>query len=80
MNEQERKTLEEVAALSRENNAMLHKLLGAQRLATLWKVVYWLVVVGAMIIAYFALQPYLTALIKIYSGQDVNQVMDSLPK
>jgi hypothetical protein len=80
MDEQQRKMLEEVVALSRENNEMVHKLVKAQRTAMLWKLSYWGIIIVASLIAYFALQPYLTSMMKIYGGGDVNQILDSLPQ
>jgi hypothetical protein len=80
MDEQQRKMLEEVVALSRENNAMVRKLVSAQRTAMLWKLSYWVIIIVITLIAYFALQPYLTSLTKIYSGGDINQILDSLPR
>jgi hypothetical protein len=80
MDEQQRKMLEEVVALSRENNAMIQKLANAQRRAATWRAAYWLVIIGASLVAYLYLQPYLTSLMKIYSGGDINQILDNLPK
>lgn len=80
MNEQQQKMLEEVVALSRENSAMIRKLVNAQRMAAMWRAAYWIIIIVVSVIGYFALQPYLTSLTSIYSGGDINQILDSLPK
>lgn len=77
MDEQERKMLEEVVALSRENNVMVRKLVSAQRRAMILRAVYWSIIIGASIIAYYSIQPYLTSLIGLYTGQDISKILDS---
>ena len=62
IDEQERKMLEEVVALSRSNNVMVRKLVSAQRRAALWRLVYWVIIIGASIVAYNSLQAYLSSL------------------
>lgn len=62
MDEQERKMLEEVVALSRSNNVMVRKLVSAQRRAALWRLVYWVIIIGASIVVYNSLQAYLSSL------------------
>lgn len=70
--------LEEVVVLSRDNNVVVRKLLSAQRRATLWRALYWVVIIGASFVGYYALQPYLSSLGKSYTY--INQVLDGLPK
>jgi hypothetical protein len=78
MNEQERKMLEEVVILSRENNAMVHKLVSAQNRATFWKMIYWVIIICALIISYNLLQPYIASITKMYNY--TSQVVNSFPK
>ena len=77
MEEQDRKKLDEVIALSRENNAALHKLVSYHRRATAWRVIYWTIIIGSAIAAYFSIQPYLTSLFDLYSGKDIGKILDS---
>ncbi len=74
MNEQERQMLQEVIDLSRDNNAVVHKLLRAQRSATLWKLIYWAIVIGSIIVGYYSLQPYIETMMHLYS-----KVVSALP-
>lgn len=78
MDEQERKMLEEVLALSRDNNVALGKLVKSHRQAMVWRAIYWSIIILSTLVAYFSVQPYLTSLIGIYSGQDINRVLDNL--
>jgi hypothetical protein len=50
-----------------ENNRILHKLLSAQRWATFWSVLRWLIVLGTPLVVYYYLQPYLDKLLDAYS-------------
>jgi len=76
MDEQERKMLEEVVKLSRDSNDAVHKLLSSHRRIVIWRIIYWTIIIGSTIAAYFSIQPYLTSLVKLYSGQDINKVLD----
>ena len=49
-----------------ENNKILHKLLRAQRWATAWSVVRWIVIFAITIGSYYYLQPYLDQMLKVY--------------
>ena len=84
MDEHERKMLEEVVKLSQENNKSLRKLIGYHRSAVIFRVIYWTIIIGGAIAAYYSIQPYLTSLIGIYSGQDISKILNSfngnLPK
>jgi hypothetical protein len=56
-----------------ENNRILHKLLSAQRWATFWSILRWLIIIGLSLGAYYYLQPYLDKLLATYS-QIANQI------
>ena len=80
MDEQERKMLEETWRLSRENNVKINKLLNFQRMGILWKVIYWGVIIVAVTISYLSLKPYVSGLLNVYTGADVDKILDFLPK
>ncbi len=77
MDEQERKMLEEVVALSRENNVAIRKLMASHRRTVIWRSIYWTIIIGSTIAAYYSIQPYMTSLISLYSGQDISKVLDT---
>ncbi|MEK7578968.1 MAG: hypothetical protein AAB460_00320 [Patescibacteria group bacterium] len=68
MTPEERKMLEETLALSRENNIVLKKL----RRGALWgramHLLYWVVIIGTTVGAFYFLQPLLDQFGSIYGG------------
>jgi len=78
MDEQERKILDEVLRLSRDNNVMVRKLVSAHRRVVIWRFIYWTVIIGSAIAAYYSIQPYFTSLVKLYAGQNVDKVFEGL--
>ncbi len=61
--EQELKEIKSILAntltLTEENNQMLKAMRRAQKLATFMRVVYWLIVIGIAIGAFYFLQPFI---------------------
>ncbi|MDZ7726060.1 MAG: hypothetical protein U5L75_00570 [Candidatus Campbellbacteria bacterium] len=51
--------LVKTARLTEENHRMLEKMQRAQRMATLMRVVRWLVVIGLFVLLYYLAQPYI---------------------
>lgn len=62
------KRLGEIEKLSRENNAILHKLRRAQMWASLMRVLYWLIALGIAAATYVWLEPYLKTLMDTYAN------------
>ena len=60
--------LEDVKNLSIENNKILHKLRNTARLATIWRIFYWIVIIGLTFGSFYFIQPYIEQLKGIYSG------------
>lgn len=69
MDIQEKRMLEESLALARENNRLIKKI----RRSALWgraaRVVYWVIIFGATIGAFYFIQPYIEGVQSLY--QDV---------
>ena len=59
MTPEDRELLEETHKLANENNSMLRKMRRAGRWSTIFRVIYWFIVIGGVLGAYYALQPYL---------------------
>ncbi len=68
MDPETKKLLEETLAVAQENNAMLRSMRRSQRIASIFRAVYWIFIIGSAVGAYYLLQPYLTQLMSIYSG------------
>ena len=68
MDENLKQLLTQNLMVAQENNLMLKKLIGAQKWATIYKVVYWSVIIFSSIGAMVFLKPYLGNIISVYSG------------
>ncbi len=79
MNPEERELIEETLALSRENNKMLRSIQRTARIGQVMQIMYWLLIIGASVGAYYFVQPYLEQLLEAYSGvQDGVMKVNSL--
>ena len=54
--------------LTEENNKLLHKMWRAARTARVMRTLYWIVIIGLSVGAYYYVQPYLEQLLSVYSG------------
>jgi hypothetical protein len=68
MDEQNKHLLEENLALAKENNQMLKKVLRSQKRGEIMKVIYWLLIIGIALGAFYFVQPYLENVISIYTN------------
>ncbi len=59
MDSEDKKLLEDIYELTKENNEMLHKVRGVQKRQTFFQIVHWLFIVGIAIGALYFLQPYI---------------------
>ncbi len=60
--------LDEILELTKENNRILHALRSAQRRASMFRLLYWLVVIGLGFGAFYYIQPYLEQIMGVYAG------------
>jgi hypothetical protein len=51
--------LEEVYKLTLENNHLLHKMQSRDRIAYIFRVIYWLIILGALGGAYYYIRPFI---------------------
>ncbi|MFA7191696.1 MAG: hypothetical protein WC089_00130 [Candidatus Paceibacterota bacterium] len=63
-----KKLLEENLELAKENNELLKKVRNTQKLAQIYRIVYWVVIIGASYGAYYFVQPYIGGILDVYSG------------
>ncbi len=68
MDSKEKELLEESIELSRENNKILKKLRTAMQVSRLFKIVYWTIIIGSMLGAYYYFQPLIDNLMGAYEG------------
>jgi hypothetical protein len=62
MTPEEHKILIETAQLAQENNAILKKLHRSMLTGRVMRVLYWIVIIGASLGAFYLIQPYLDSL------------------
>ncbi|MHB8651744.1 MAG: hypothetical protein ACYC8S_01255 [Minisyncoccota bacterium] len=67
MDPNDRELLDEVVALSRENNEILRAMRRRQRVGGVVRAVYWLVILGSMVGAYYYFQPQMQSVIDLYN-------------
>jgi hypothetical protein len=70
--------LKENIALAKENNQLLRKLVHSQKMATIYRVVYWGIIILSSVGAYYFIQPYLGNLLNVYTGgvSGMNNISD----
>ncbi|MFA6315035.1 MAG: hypothetical protein WC648_01540 [Candidatus Paceibacterota bacterium] len=74
MTPEEKSLLERTYKMSEENNAILRKMRRANRYAIIFRVLYWVVIIGLGLGAYYAIQPYVMSMTDIISdGQSMLQ-------
>jgi len=82
MNPQDRDLLQKTYDLAKENNHILHGIRRSNRLSSVVRVLYWTVIIGASLGAYYYIQPYLDTVLNAY-GQiqgDINSVKNVASK
>ncbi|HVS79406.1 MAG TPA: hypothetical protein VHF05_00320 [Candidatus Paceibacterota bacterium] len=62
----ERDLLERILDLTEENNKILRKIERANRWSLIFRIIYWLFVIGAAVGIYYYIQPYQESLIHAY--------------
>lgn len=67
MDPNDRELLDEVVALSRENNEILRAMRRRQRIGGMVRTLYWLVILGSMVGAYYYFQPQMQSVIDMYN-------------
>ena len=68
MSPEERQILIQTHRMVEENNALLRKMRRAALLGQVFHVLYWVVIIGLSVGAYYVVQPYVDQIRGIYSG------------
>ena len=72
MDPESKKLLEDTFVLAQENNKMLHSLMRSMRISRIISILYWVIIIGSALGAYYFIQPYINQLIDIYGGAKSN--------
>ena len=65
MTPEEKSLLERTYALAEENNNILRKMRRSNLISTIFRVAYWVIIIGLGLGAYYFLQPYLMSAVDI---------------
>ena len=68
MDQDHNRLLQKTYELAQENNKLLKGMRRSQRIATIMRVVYWLVILGAAGAAFYYLQPFVEPFLDSYSA------------
>ncbi len=84
MDSEDKKALKETLELSKDNNRILHKIQRANTWAKIFRIFYWVLIIGSMVSAYYFIQPMVNQLLKSYSDvisqvEGVKQLGKDLP-
>jgi hypothetical protein len=78
MDPETKKMLEENLRLSKENNDILKKMVRIHRWTQIYRVIYWVLILGASFGAYYFIQPYIDSLLNYYGS--VSDSVDTIKK
>jgi len=79
-----KKLVRENLELSKENNEILKKMHRGAVWGRVFRILYWVIILGAMFGAYYVLQPFIDSLVEAYKNlmggvESVQNISDSLP-
>ena len=66
MTPEERSLLERTCAMTEENNKILHSMRRSNRISTIMRAIYWVIILLVGFGAYYFIQPYLTTMLNLY--------------
>ena len=65
MDPETKKLLQDTFLLAEDNNKMLHKIRSGQKWASFMRVLYWLIIIGISVGAFYFMQPYIEPVQKL---------------
>jgi hypothetical protein len=68
MQPEEKEMLKKTLELAQENNSMLHSIRRSMRLGRIMKVIYWVIIIGIAIGAYYYVTPYIDSAVNGYGN------------
>jgi len=78
MSPEEKELLEKSVALAEDNNEILHKMRRSMLWGRVMSVLYWTLIIGSAVGAYYFIQPYLNAMLGVYDSiSDTEQKITS---
>ena len=82
MTPEERQLLRETADLTKENNKILRGIRRSNRFSAFFRFIYWALIIGSAIGAYYYIQPFIDPLMKGFTSiqQNIQSVKDATNK
>jgi hypothetical protein len=85
MDQDDKNLLEKTYELSKENNHILKGIRSSNRRSSFIRILYWILIIGASIAAYYFIQPYIDTMVKAYQSvqsslNSVKTAVNSIPK
>jgi hypothetical protein len=68
MDPESKKLLEDTFRLSEDNNKMLHSMRRSMRVGHIMSLLYWIIIIGVSIGAFYYAQPYIDQMMKLYGN------------
>ena len=66
MTPEEKSLLERTYKMAEENNSILRGIRRSNRMSTIFRIFYWVVIIGFGAVSYYYLEPYLTKALQLY--------------
>lgn len=68
MQPEEKEMLKKTLELAQENNKMLHSIRRSMLRGRIFQIIYWLIIIGAAIGAYYYVEPYIDTAVGAYGN------------
>ncbi|MCE9549296.1 hypothetical protein K8Q98_02770 [Candidatus Nomurabacteria bacterium] len=83
MDPESKKLLESTFQLAEENNKMLRSMRRSMRIARVISALYWVLIIGSAVGAYYFVQPYIDQMLGVYGStksniEGINTLLNSL--
>ncbi len=75
MDSEEKETLEKILELAQENNKILRKMRRSILWGRIFHTLYWVIIIGLSVGAYYYIQPYFEGLLKSFGATGSNLEM-----
>jgi hypothetical protein len=84
MTPEERELLTQSIKIAEENNKMLKSIRRSARFSSIFRVIYWLIILGTAFGAYYFVKPFIDPIVNSYTGmqqsiENVKNITDKLP-
>ncbi len=77
MTPEEKSLLEKTYEIAKENNGLLKSIRRSNRISSILRVAYWVIIIGLSIGAYYFVQPYADYLFKVLGGSDITSIRNA---